>query len=182
MAVVDGVKQPVIFQLAGYSNSGKTTLLNKLISLLSEYSERVVTLKHHGHGGRPDLLQNKDSSQHLASGAMASLVEGDGRILLQAEKQSWTLAEQIQLIAPLQPDFILIEGHKEENYPKAVLIRKPQDIELLTKLSNIVVVYCWDKGLVSADPLFGVPVFQIDDKAGLWWLKEFLYGMKNTTR
>lgn len=182
MAMVNGVKQPVIFQLAGYSNSGKTTLLKKLISLLSKDSERVVTLKHHGHGGKPDLLQDKDSSQHLGSGAIASLVEGDGRILLQAEKISWSLQEQIELIIPLQPDFILIEGYKQEHYPKAVLIRKPQDIELLTKLTNIVVVYCWEKGLVSCDPLFGVPVFQLDDLAGLCWLKEFLYGMKNTTR
>lgn len=171
---------PVIFQLAGFSNSGKTTLLKKLITLLSLDGRRVVTLKHHGHGGRPDLLQNKDSSQHLEAGALASLVEGDGTILLQAEKQGWSLQEQIQLLEPFQPEFILIEGYKQEEFPKAVLIREAEDLELLKKLTNIVVVFYWDHGISNEELPKRIPSFRLNDSNGLVWLKEFLYHLKNT--
>ncbi|MEW8987400.1 MAG: molybdopterin-guanine dinucleotide biosynthesis protein B [Bacillus sp. (in: firmicutes)] len=182
MALVTYQTQPVVFQLAGYSNSGKTTLMTKLISALNSDGKMVATLKHHGHGGKPDLLQNKDSSQHLNAGAIASLVEGEGRILLQAERQSWSIQEQIQILAQLQPDFILIEGHKQEDFPKAVLVRRHEDLELLSNLKNIVVVFYWDMEIIKNDSLLGKNAFHIDDPVGLIWIKEFLYQMKNTKK
>lgn len=151
--------------------------MTKLISAMNSDGKRVATLKHHGHGGKPKLIQNKDSSQHLDAGAIVSLVEGEGRILLQAEKQCWSIQEQIQLLTQLQPDYILIEGHKQEDFPKAVLVRRREDLELLSKLRNIVVVFYWDKEIINIDSLQDRQAFQIDDQAGLIWLKEFLYQM-----
>ncbi len=132
---------PVLFQLVGYQNSGKTTSMSELISRLAADGYKVVTIKHHGHGGKPDIVEKKDSGRHVAAGAYASLIEGEGRILLQAEKDDWKLAEQIQIASTLDPDMILIEGHKHEGFPKAVLLREEGDLHLLDELTNIQVVY-----------------------------------------
>ena len=90
--------KPVIYQVVGYQNSGKTTFLLKLIQVLKGYDLKVATIKHHGHGGYPDVSQQKDSSKHLDAGAAVALVEGEGRIVLQAEDSNWNLDEQIKLM------------------------------------------------------------------------------------
>jgi len=140
---------PVLFQLVGYQNSGKTTSMYEVISRLSADGYKVVTIKHHGHGGKPDIVEKKDSGQHVEAGAYASLIEGEGRILLQAEKDEWKLAEQIQLASALSPDTILIEGYKHEGFPKAVLLRDEEDLHLLEELTNIQVVLIRQPELAS---------------------------------
>jgi molybdopterin-guanine dinucleotide biosynthesis adapter protein len=141
--------KPVLFQLVGYQNSGKTTSMYEVIKRLSNKGYKVVTIKHHGHGGKPDMVENKDSGRHVDAGALASLIEGEGRVLLQAEKAEWSLAEQIQLVSGLSPDTILIEGHKHEVFPKAVLLRDEKDLHLLEELTNIKVILSRQRELAS---------------------------------
>lgn len=170
---MSGHGDPIIFQISGYSNSGKTTFITKLVRQLSKEQFKVVTLKHHGHGGRPDLLNEKDSSEHIYAGALASVVEGEGRILLQAEQAVWTLQEQIRLLSFFDPDMIIIEGHKRADFPKAVIVRDQNDVELLTNLTNIIVVFYWDHSLLASIKT-DLPCFHINDENGLFWLKNFL--------
>ena len=54
-----------VFQIVGYQNSGKTTLMEKVISGAAEKGVRVAYIKHHGHGGAPDA---KDSTRHQQAG------------------------------------------------------------------------------------------------------------------
>lgn len=82
------VKEPVIFQVSGYQNSGKTTLINKLISGLKEKGLSVITIKHHGHGGKPEAPEGKDSTSHIESGAAASLVEGEADCLCMLRRKA----------------------------------------------------------------------------------------------
>ena len=42
---------PSILQIVGYQNSGKTTLVEKIVHALAESEMKVATIKHHGHGG-----------------------------------------------------------------------------------------------------------------------------------
>jgi molybdopterin-guanine dinucleotide biosynthesis protein B len=129
--------KPVIFQVVGYQNSGKTTFLLKIIHTLKKQGLTVVTIKHHGHGGKPDVVQKKDSSRHLEAGALAALVEGEGRLVLHAENSEWNLEEQLRLMEYFRPQVILIEGYKQERYPKLVLVKEKGDYLLLTKVNNI---------------------------------------------
>ncbi|MDZ5470315.1 molybdopterin-guanine dinucleotide biosynthesis protein B [Bacillus sp. 31A1R] len=166
MAVV----KPVIFQVVGFQNSGKTTFLKNLINMLSKESIKVVTIKHHGHGGKPEVPEAKDSSQHIEAGAVVSLVEGEGRLILQAEMETFGLVEKIQLISFFKPDIILIEGHKFEDYPKAVIIRNEEDVTLLNKLKNVQVIYFWDEELMVGIEFEKIPSFHKDDPNGIDWL------------
>ncbi|WML49582.1 molybdopterin-guanine dinucleotide biosynthesis protein B [Neobacillus sp. PS3-34] len=137
-----------ILQIAGYQNSGKTTFITGLIEELQQKGLKVVTIKHHGHGGKPAAAEGKDTSRHLKAGAAAALVEGDGRLILQAESQNWSLEEKIQLISFFRPDIILVEGHKYEAFPKIVIIREEQDLHLLDDLQNIQAVLFWNEKLI----------------------------------
>ena len=86
---------PFIFQIVGYQNSGKTTFVNRLLSHFKNRGIKTVTIKHHGHGGKPTIVKEKDSSSHIVSGATASSVEGGGRLLLQIENSHSSLEDKI---------------------------------------------------------------------------------------
>jgi molybdopterin-guanine dinucleotide biosynthesis adapter protein len=162
--------KPYIFQIVGYQNSGKTTFLKKLLSQLHKEGYKTVTMKHHGHGGKPDIVEEKDSSQHILSGAAASLVEGGGRVLVQVEGWEVSIEDKLKLLSFFQPDIILIEGYKRELYPKLVFLRDNRDLHLLDELKNI-------KAVIYQDPLnkhIGVPMFNRDEEHSLKWLLEYI--------
>jgi molybdopterin-guanine dinucleotide biosynthesis adapter protein len=133
--------KPVILQVVGYQNSGKTTFVHSLLYHLKQEDLRVGTIKHHGHGGKPDVFEEKDSSRYSAAGAHVSMVEGEGRLLIQADKESWSLEEQIEILNPFNLDVIIIEGHKYQQYPKVIIINEESDISLLSELTNIKFVF-----------------------------------------
>jgi molybdopterin-guanine dinucleotide biosynthesis adapter protein len=156
--------EPVIFQVVGYQNSGKTTFLVKLIQILTEKGLRTVTIKHHGHGGKPEVGEEKDSSRHFQAGAYASLVEGDGLIVLQAEGNTWFLEEQIQLMKFFSPDIIFIEGHKQKPYPKLVFLKDEKDFGLLTAVNNVSAIVVWNEELIfKVRKIVDIPVYHIDN-------------------
>ncbi|WP_088011136.1 molybdopterin-guanine dinucleotide biosynthesis protein B [Gottfriedia acidiceleris] len=131
-------KKHSIIQIVGYQNSGKTTLTEKLIKQANHQGLLAATIKHHGHGGAPDLETNrKDSIRHLNAGAIVSSVEGDGVLQLRTNSINWNLKKTIELYRFFSTDIIFIEGYKRESYPKVVLIRSEDDLDLLDLLSNI---------------------------------------------
>lgn len=170
MAVVN----PVTIQITGFQNSGKTSFVKRLLRDLVEENVTAVTIKHHGHGGKPSLPENKDSAQHITAGAIASLVEGDGRLIIQAEKKEWTLAEKLRLLSPFQSDVIIIEGHKYEDYPKVVLVRKREEARELLCLTNIIAVYYWEDAAIEELGMTDIPAFHINSSQGYRWLVEYL--------
>ena len=159
--------KPVLFQIAGYQNSGKTTLSLRLIKELTAAGLKVATIKHHGHGGRPEVAEAKDSDMHVKAGAAVSLVEGGGRMIIQAENGKWSLSEEIDMLSFFKPDVILIEGYKNELYPKAVILRDESDLELVEKLDNIQVVLCRNPELANMLKESDLPVLNIDDAVRL---------------
>ena len=135
-------KAPSLLQIVGYQNSGKTTLVEKIVHALAERKMKVATIKHHGHGGFPEVAQ-KDSEKHRKAGAVVSSVEGAGLLSLSSLREEWSLQEIIRLYEFFEVDTILIEGYKKESYPKVVLLRSEEDVELLLKVENIVAVITW---------------------------------------
>lgn len=137
---------PSILQIVGYQNSGKTTLVEKIVHALAESEMKVATIKHHGHGCFPEVAQ-KDSERHRKAGAVVSSVEGAGLLSLSSLRDEWSLQEIIRLYEFFEVDTILIEGYKAEKYPKVVLLRSAEDIELLHKVENVVAIITWDNVL-----------------------------------
>ncbi|WP_233269569.1 molybdopterin-guanine dinucleotide biosynthesis protein B [Alteribacillus sp. YIM 98480] len=128
-----------VLQIIGYENSGKTTLMEKLIKKSSCRGLQAASVKHHGHGGEPATEKNdKDSSRHQQAGAFLSSVEGSGMLHLQASTHQWGLEEIIELYYHFHPDIIFVEGYKNAAYPKVVLLRNQEDEHLLDQCTNVI--------------------------------------------
>lgn len=171
-----GRGKPFVLQVVGFQNSGKTTFVTKLIQQLVNENWQVATIKHHGHGGKPDYPIGKDSSRHIKAGALASLVEGEGRLIVHVENHPISLRQQIELLANLPIDFLIIEGHKFEDYPKVLLVRNKDDEELVSRLTNIKAIFYWQEQVLLAEK--EIPQFHINDERGLSWLVEQLGTMR----
>ncbi|MGG2063927.1 molybdopterin-guanine dinucleotide biosynthesis protein B [Bacillus sp. S14(2024)] len=135
-----------VLQIVGYQNSGKTTLTEKLVKALTNEGVRVGTIKHHGHGGYPELPLQKDSERHRQAGAIVSAVEGDGLLSLSAMSH-WSLEEIIRLYTCFEAEVIIVEGYKKEPYPKVVLLRSEEDASLLESVENVIAVITWNEAL-----------------------------------
>ena len=70
-----------IVSIVGKSDSGKTTLIEKLIAELTRRGFRVATIKHNRHGFDIDH-EGKDSWRHKRAGAVATVVASPGRAAL----------------------------------------------------------------------------------------------------
>ncbi|MFB7158520.1 molybdopterin-guanine dinucleotide biosynthesis protein B [Lysinibacillus sp. NPDC056232] len=152
-----------ILQIVGYQNSGKTTLMEQLITQATTEGFRVGTIKHHGHGGIPMIESSKDSVRHEKAGASVTAVEGEGTLRMSIHQSNWQLADILAIYETFNMDIILIEGYKNEDYPKVVLLRKAEDESLLQKVSNIVCVLYWPTYPLNK-PL-NYPTFSIQEKA-----------------
>ena len=165
--------KPAIIQVVGFQNSGKTTVITKLIQTLKGYGIKTVTIKHHGHGGKPVVAGEKDSTKHIKAGALASIVEGAGGLLLQAENIESSLEDQIKLMQHFQPDVILIEGYKLKNYPKLLLIRGKEDLPLITMVTNISVILYWEEEYRDyLKQHTEIPIFHIADDSAINWIAQ----------
>ncbi|MCA0969606.1 molybdopterin-guanine dinucleotide biosynthesis protein B [Halobacillus litoralis] len=154
------MKGSPVFQIVGYKNSGKTTLLSKLIAYGAGKGERVAVIKHHGH---PEPLQamhdETDSARLKKSGSFLTGVRSAGGLQLELDSTDFSLPRIVELYQAFEPDLIVVEGYKEEDYPKAVIVKKEQDLELLKK-ENIRFVITWD---VSLTGNLTLPVYTIGE-------------------
>lgn len=113
------MKQKII-AVSGVKNSGKTTLLTKLIPALKARGVSCAVIKHDGHGFAADR-EGTDTCRLLASGAMgAAIFDGEK---FQAVKYAAVTEEDLFSLYP-EADLILLEGFKWTDYPKLEIVRK----------------------------------------------------------
>lgn len=113
---------PVLVLIVGYSDSGKTTVLEKLIPEFTRRGYRVGTIKHH-HGSRLELDKpGKDSWRHKAAGAATAVVSSPTRIGMVRDIDE---DPGPQGLLPLFPgmDIVLCEGYKTAACPKVEVFR-----------------------------------------------------------
>lgn len=127
----------IVLQIAGYKNSGKTTLATAIVRRLSSRGYLIGTIKHDAHRFEPDV-PGTDSWKHREAGAYATAVTSPSRT-------AWTMERPTSLETLLNEmrqhalDAVIVEGFKDAPYPKVVLLRDEADTELL-RLPNIVAV------------------------------------------
>jgi molybdopterin-guanine dinucleotide biosynthesis adapter protein len=162
-----------ICQIVGYQNSGKTTLIQKLLQQGRGLKLHMGTIKHHGHGGAPDtVVSKKDTQKHQEAGAILTAVEGNGDLLLSTGAESWTIEKILALYAHVNLDVILIEGYKNAQFPKLVLIRSREDETLLSALQNIKAVISWYP--LPSNGNYPVFLMEEEDKLLKWFFQEML--------
>ncbi|HAA08963.1 MAG: molybdopterin-guanine dinucleotide biosynthesis protein B [Syntrophomonadaceae bacterium] len=139
---------PVI-AFVGRHNSGKTTILAKVINILQLRGIKSGVIKHSHHSPTPD---NHDSGKLFAAGAEQVFLSTPYVSLLyrrEEEKRLDTIIEQINL----QVDIIFLEGYKKSQHPKIEIIRQEVDAHPLG-VSNVIARVTDGDGFEDQIPLF----------------------------
>jgi molybdopterin-guanine dinucleotide biosynthesis adapter protein len=106
---------PRVFGVAGWKNSGKTTLVERLVAEFVRRGWKVSTVKHAHHSADVDQ-PGTDSFRHRAAGAGEVALVGGERFAIMREQAEAPLADVLARLAPA--DLVLIEGYKREAHPK----------------------------------------------------------------
>lgn len=117
---VINAKKPPVVAISGVKNSGKTTLLEKLLPILCEKGLNVAVIKHDGHTFDADV-EGTDSHRLRKAGAYGTAVFCDTHYMV--IKSRATTGEFLQLCFP-EADLILCEGFKNSSYAKIEVVRK----------------------------------------------------------
>lgn len=130
-----------------YSGTGKTTLLEKLIPILTASNIRIGLIKHAHHNFDIDI-PGKDSYRLRKAGAQQVLVASNTRQALIIENQAINkepdLAQCINSLKTDTIDLILVEGFKHQAYPKIEINRSthpqpymyPDDSNIIALISD----------------------------------------------
>ncbi len=150
---------PPIVSVVGKSDTGKTTLMVKLIAELKRRGYRVATIKHDVHSFDIDT-PGKDSWRHAAAGSDVVFISSPQKLAMVRRLDcEWSIDEIASLCVDV--DIVLTEGYKREDKQKIEVSRKEKGIDLLCDSKELMAI--------AADQLFevDVPQFSLDDAEGL---------------
>ncbi|MCK4860277.1 MAG: molybdopterin-guanine dinucleotide biosynthesis protein B [Rhodobacteraceae bacterium] len=152
-----------VYGIVGWKNSGKTTLVERLVSEITGRGFTVSTVKHAHHAFDVDH-EGKDSFRHRVAGASEVLLASRNRWALMHEIRDDAEPPLSELLEKLSPvDLVLIEGYKRDSHAKVEAHRAEtkqgllatEDATVTAVASNYVV-----DGL-------SVPQFDLDDVTGI---------------
>jgi molybdopterin-guanine dinucleotide biosynthesis protein B len=153
-----------VFGVTGWKNSGKTTLVAKLVTELTRRGYRVSTVKHAHHAFDIDKPET-DSFRHREAGAREVMIVSGHRWALMHELRDEAeppLSAALERLSPC--DLILVEGYKREAHPK-IEARRQQAARTdpLAPGDDSIVAVAADHHADS----HGRPLFELDDIVGM---------------
>lgn len=157
--------------IAGYSNSGKTTLIEKLFPFFNEKNYAVGYLKHDAHQFKLDQ-EGKDSYRIWEAGAQSLLAHNSQESFLRKRQMASTS------FAFEDCDFLIVEGHKRAPFPKLLMLDEQgqlwHDLDEKDKSSVIALI---GPNASCPIPNLALPYFQRDQVSaiGIYILSQFLY-------
>lgn len=163
-----------IVSIVGKSDSGKTTLIEKLVPELTQRGYRIATVKHDTHGFEVDQ-EGKDSWRHKQAGAHTVVISSPQKVALIRDVEKDLTLEEIREKLIQDVDLILSEGYKKDIQPKIEIFRKEKHKELLcTKEDNLIAI------VSNRTFNIGIPCFDLEDMKGLasFIEKEFIKSKK----
>lgn len=148
-----------VLSIVGRSNSGKTTLLEKLITELTHQGLRIGTIKHSHHQPEMDM-PGKDSWRHKKAGAVTSLLIGWERLMMVADVVNEVLSPQL-LAHRYFPDvdLVLVEGYAGMEGPKIEVVRAERSQNMRYPRDAGLIAVVTDVNALQLD----IPVFGLDD-------------------
>lgn len=159
-----------IISIVGHSDSGKTTLIERLVPELVRRGYQVGTVKHDVHGFDIDH-PGKDSYRHFQSGTMATVISSPAKVAMVRKVSRELRLDEIVHRYLADVDLVLTEGYKQENKLKIELVRVAPgaDVfpEILSPPGDLVALAVIGSGQPAVPP--GLPVVPpvIPAKAGI---------------
>ncbi|WP_457553645.1 molybdopterin-guanine dinucleotide biosynthesis protein B [Desulfobacula sp.] len=157
---------PKIITIVGKSNSGKTTLLEKLIAHLTDKGYKIGSVKHVHDGFEMDK-EGKDSWRHRKAGASATLVITENKVAIIKDDTTSYIEKMTLYLSDM--DIILAEGFKKQDLPKIEIFRTESVHKnpLCMKDENLIAF------VTNSDYKPDVPLFGLDDTQKLADFIEF---------
>jgi len=161
---------PRAIAFVGFSNTGKTELICRLLPQLAARGLRVAVLKHTHH---PDVdlgEQGKDTWRYRRAGACTVGLAAPGLLQVTQSFSGEPPLEQALAAVATGADLVLVEGYKTGSLPK-VAVLKPGAGNQAPDYPHLI-------ALVSAGPVdTPLPVFQPHQVEELGsWLYDYLTG------
>ncbi len=155
-----------IFAISGIKNSGKTTLITKLLPILTGRGLKVATIKHDGHDFRTDV-PGTDTFAHFEAGAYGTVVFSDYKYMVVKQQSDLEADEKLtpERMAAWFPeaDLILLEGFKDSDYPKLEIIRGENSSSCVCREHHLRAIVTDLKPEEIEDLPEGLPVFGLED-------------------
>jgi molybdopterin-guanine dinucleotide biosynthesis protein B len=158
------VVRPPLIGIAGWKNSGKTTLAERLVAELTRRGFSVATVKHAHHDFQIDDAAT-DSARHRRAGAGQVAIVSGQRWALVHELRGAPEPSLAEVVARLEPcDLVLVEGYKSAAIPKIEVRRRAaaSHVPLADRDSQVVAIATDQPGAAG-----GLPEFALDDIAGI---------------
>ena len=152
---------PPIVSIVGKSDTGKTTLLEKLVPELRARGYRIGTIKHDVHDFDIDH-RGKDSWRHKQAGAHTVAISSPTKVALVKDVETEETLDSLASKYFHDVDIILTEGYKKEDKPKIEVFRSQVHETPLCKGDEHLVALVSDTSLD-----LGVPRFELYDIKGL---------------
>jgi molybdopterin-guanine dinucleotide biosynthesis adapter protein len=152
-----------VIGVAGFKNSGKTTLVEKLVGHLTNQGYRVSTVKHAHHSFDIDH-EGRDSFRHRKAGAAEVAVISKERTAIIHELRGQESPSLAEVLDKLQDcDLVIVEGYKRDGHDKIEVRNLSLNHPNLAGDDPTVVVIA-SNGTVNGAT---VPVFDRDDVSAL---------------
>ena len=147
-----------VYGIIGWKNSGKTSLMERLVACITAKGLTVSTVKHVHHD--VDLDQpGKDTFRHRAAGASEVVLASAHRFALMHEHRGPEPA-LADILARLRPvDLVLVEGYKRDGHPKIEVFRAEAGHDLIQPTDPFTRAVATDTTLGH----LGVPVLDLND-------------------
>jgi molybdopterin-guanine dinucleotide biosynthesis protein B len=153
------MQTPRVLGIVGWSGSGKTHLVTRLIPHFVSQGLSVATLKHAHHNFDVDV-PGKDSWEHRKAGASEVIVCSARRWVQMHElvdEPEPTLADLLARVSPC--DLVLVEGFKRECHPKLEVHRPSLGKEPLYPGDPRILAVASDAPLAAGHP----PLVDLND-------------------
>lgn len=152
------MKSIPVIAFAGYSGSGKTTVIEALIPCLRRQGLRVAVVKHDAHRFDVDC-PGKDSWRFTQAGAEVSVISSAEKTAL-IERRELSLLDALARVQDV--DLILVEGYKNEPLTQIGICRVAAGKDFTAPLGRFAAVVT-DRTDIRTD----VPVFSPWDAEGI---------------
>ena len=122
-----------IIGVVGWKNTGKTTLIEKLISEFNNRNLTVSSIKHSHHNFSVDR-EGTDSFRHFNAGTKETILASEQKWIKfsrQREDDKPNLSYLIKQIIPV--DIVIVEGFKASDHKKVEVVDSTSDREPLYK-------------------------------------------------
>lgn len=169
-----GTGIPVV-SVVGKSDSGKTTLMERLIVALTARGHRVATVKHHVHDFDIDV-PGKDSWRHGRAGSVVTLVSSPTKLGMVREMDHEASLDELLGYAG-DVDILLTEGFRRAGSTRIEISRRARSTELVCSPDELFALVTDNDDIEC----YGVPRFDLNDAEGLADLVERTFLAKEAT-